>query len=82
MPAHARSVNIRLPLALIERLEREQPALCVHGRNFAVLQLLHQELHLDPPPLPADRRQAGAKKRGQQLAGKPALNPAGRRRGK
>lgn len=73
MPEKIQTINIRIPLEIVERMEQQSPELFEHGRNYAFLRLAHEELLIDPPPLPAERRNAGALKRGAALKGKPAL---------
>lgn len=74
MPRTRDLVSADFPRELWERLQRQSPELCEHGRNYAIEFLICEELLIDPPPTPTQRRQAGAEARGKQLLGKPALS--------
>jgi len=79
MPANPRK-SIRISAITEMLLTRLRPDLAAHGTGYIVEVIAHEQSGL-PAPLPPDARmQAGAEKRGQQLSGKPALNPAGRKK--
>jgi hypothetical protein len=71
--------SIRISSITEALLKSLRPELAQYGAGFIVDLLAHEQAGL-PAPLPPNKRiEVGAKKRGQQLRGKPALNPKGRK---
>lgn len=71
--------SIRISAITAGLLKNLRPDLAEHGAGYIVEVLVHDLSGLPPPLEPAIRLQLGASKRGQELKGKPALNPAGRK---
>lgn len=71
--------SIRINEVIEELLKQLKPALAHHGAGY-IVEVIACELGGLPIPLPPDQRQRlGAQKRGRELKGQPALNPAGRK---
>lgn len=69
-----------LTVIAVETLRHQRPDLFVETDTYAIECALHEICGLPHPRRPSERQREGAKKRGAQLAGQPALNPIGRRK--
>ena len=70
--------SYKITVIAVETLRHQRPDLFVETDTYAIECALHEICGLPHPRKPSERKQEGAAKRGRELAGKPALNPAGR----
>lgn len=69
--------SIRISSITEALLKRLKPAIAEQGAGYIVDVIAHEQSGLPVPLPPSERVVAGYKKRGEQLRGQPALNPAG-----
>lgn len=80
MPQKRVLKNVQIAENWLDLLRFKFPTLLEHGNAWAIESLIADKVGLPRPLTPQQARQRGAEARGKQLAGKPALNPKGRKR--
>ena len=81
MPIIARKL-IRISSITESLLKSLRPDLAHHGAGYIVDVIAHEQSGLSLPLAPDARMTQGQERRAEQLRGKPALNPQGRKQSK